>query len=63
MNTQRAMNMIFRMAMRHGMRLFSRAAKNSGDTDGKSDRRAFRGTQPEGEAGKRMRALKRFTKF
>ncbi len=64
MNANRLINMAMRMVMRFGMRWMNQRSKqNPGSEDGPKDRRAFRGKQPGGDAGKRMRALKRMTRF
>ena len=63
MNAQRLINMAIRMLMRHGSRWISTSASQKNAPDQNADRRAFRQKQPGGDAQKRMRALKRFTKF
>ena len=61
MNNQRAIRMVLRMLMRYGTRWMSN--RNQAEGDDAKDRRAFRGNQPSGEAAKRMRALRRMTRF
>lgn len=64
MNIDRMLNMAFRMLLRRATYWASKRAKDStSEESGTKDRRAFRGNQPDGDAAKRMRALKRFTKL
>ena len=65
MNTNRMINMAMRMLMRFGIQWMKQ--KNRKDVSQNSvraeDRRQYRGKQPDGDAAKRMRSLKRLNKF
>ena len=70
MNANRLINMAFRMLMRFGLRWISQRAnqpRSQGSDaqidDNKAERRSYRAYQDPRQSAKKMRALRRFTKF
>lgn len=66
MNTNRLINMGMRMLMRFAMQYMKQRNRTApADQNEKSgtDRRQHRGKVPQGDTAKRMRALRKFSKF